>query len=481
MSSPPSGLARALTRGAPLNPDRQTFPDDFLWGVATSAAQIEGAVAEDGRGESIWDEFARQPGRIADGSDPSVACDHYHRWREDVDALEWLGVGAYRFSIAWPRVIPDGRGAVNQAGLDFYDRLVDALLAARIRPFVTLYHWDLPLPLQRAGGWASRDIVDAFVEYAEVVAQRLGDRVSHWSTHNEPWCISHLGHEVGEQAPGHRDPAEALRVAHHVLLSHGRALPMLRREVSGEVGIVLNLSPAYPATSSAADGEAARRFDDFFNRWFLEPLFHGAYPATGLADRVRRGHLAPGPLPFVHEGDMAEIAAPIDFLGVNYYGRTVLRMGASGEAEAVRVAPEHELTDMGWEVFPSGLRDLLVSLHREYRPRSLTIAENGAAYDDGPDGTGQIADDRRIQFLHGHICAAHEALAAGVPLKGYFAWSLLDNFEWAHGYEKRFGLYWVDLGSGRRTPKRSAHWYRELIAANAIDSGVPQDALRRTR
>lgn len=423
--------------------------------------------------------FARQPGRIADGTDPSVACDHYHRWREDVAAMKWLGLGAYRFSIAWPRVIPSGRGAVNDAGLDFYDRLVDALLEQGIRPFVTLYHWDLPLPLQQAGGWGSRATVDAFVEYAEVVARRLGDRVSHWTTHNEPWCISHLGHEAGEQAPGHRDPAEALRVAHHILLSHGRAVPVLRRAVRGQVGIVLNLSPAYPATSSAADREAARRFDDFFNGWFLDPLFRGAYPATGVAERVRKGHLAPGPLPFVKEGDMREIAAPIDYLGVNYYGRTVLRMNAEGEAEAVRAAPEGELTDMGWEVYPSGLRDLLVRVHRDYHPARLHIAENGAAYADGPDATGAIADRRRVEFLRSHVHAAHEALEAGVPLEGYFAWSLLDNFEWAHGFAKRFGLYWVDLETGRRTPKQSAHWYRELIAANAIDDSVPQDALRR--
>jgi len=455
------------------------FPEGFLWGAATSAAQIEGAAAEHGRADSIWDVFAREPGRIADGSSPAVACDHYHRWREDLDAMRWLGLSAYRFSIAWPRVLPAGRGVVNEAGLDFYDRLVDALLEAGIRPFATLYHWDLPHALQEAGGWAARGTVDAFVAYAEVMARRLGDRVMHWATHNEPWCIAHLGHETGQQAPGHRDPAEALRVAHHVLLSHGRAVPALRAHTRGEIGIVLNLSPAWPATPRAEDVEAARRFDGTFNRWYLDPLFRGRYPAPAIAERVRRGHLAGGPLPFVEAGDMEAIAVPLDFLGVNYYSRTVLRAGADGEPEAVRVVSERELTDMGWEVYPRGLTDLLVRVARDYRPPRIYITENGAAYADGPDAAGVIADRRRIEYLHGHLLAAREALATGVPLGGWFVWSLLDNFEWAHGYDRRFGLYWVDFATGRRLPKESAFWYRDVVAANAIGDSPQYDAARR--
>jgi beta-glucosidase len=455
------------------------FPDGFLWGTATSALQIEGAVAVDGRGESIWERFAATPGRIADGSNPAVACDHYHRWQEDIEAMRGLGLGAYRFSIAWPRVVPGGRGHVNEPGLDFYDRLVDALLAAGIQPFVTLYHWDLPQPLQDAGGWGARETVDAFVDYSEVVAKRLGDRVAHWVTHNEPWCIAHLGHETGEQAPGHRDPAEALRVAHHVLLSHGRAVQVLRRHTKGEVGIVLNLSPAWPATPKRVDVEAARRFDGAFNRWYLDPLFRGHYPAAAIADRVRRGDLKGSELPFVHDGDLKTIATPLDFLGVNYYGRTVLKAGPEGEPVAVRVVPEDALTDMGWEVYPRGLHDLLLRVSRDYHPSSLYITENGAAYAGGPDATGQIADRRRIEYLHGHILAARQALAAGVPLRGYFVWSLLDNFEWAHGYDKRFGLYWVDFETLQRLPKESAFWYRDIVAANTVGDSVHHDALRR--
>ncbi len=443
------------------------FPDDFLWGVATSAHQIEGAFAEDGRGESIWDRFEATPGRIADGSDAAVACDHYHRWREDIALMKWLGVGSYRFSIAWPRVLPAGTGAVNTAGLDFYDALVDALLEADIRPFVTLYHWDLPQPLQDAGGWGERRTAEAFVRYTETVTARLGDRVKHWMTHNEPWCIAHLGHEDGEHAPGHRNPAEALRAAHHILLSHGWACEAIRRHVPGaEVGIVLNLSPSVPASPDDADRDAARWFDGFFNRWYLDPLFKGHYPADAIADRIARGHL-PGTEPdFVRAGDMAAIAAPLDFLGVNYYGRNVMRRGVDGRPEQVRMVPESELTDMGWEVYPQGLHDLLVRINRDYAPAKIYVTENGCAYADGPDATGRVTDTRRVDFLRAHLNAAHTAIHDGVPLAGYFLWSLMDNFEWAHGYTKRFGIYWVDYETQQRIPKQSAFWYREVAHGN---------------
>jgi len=457
-----------------------SFPDGFLWGAATSAQQIEGGYGLDGRSESIWDRYAATPGRIADGSDARVACDHYHRWREDIGLMKWLGIGAYRFSIAWPRVIPAGRGAINPAGLDFYDSLVDALLEAGIRPSVTLYHWDLPQVLQDRGGWGARETAEAFAEYAAVVSLRLGDRVRHWTTHNEPWCVATLGHEQGAHAPGQRDPAEALRVGHHVLLSHGWATEVLRRNSPGaEVGIVLLVSPVSPATTSQVDGEAARRLDGSLNRWYLDPLFHGRYPDDAVADRVRLGHLEGPDLPFVREGDLRAIAVPLDFLGVNYYSRTVVRADSAGEPVAVRMVPERELTDMGWEVFPQGLHAMLLRLEREYRPSKIYITENGAAYTDEADATDRIADERRIAYLRGHLVAASRAIADGVPLAGYFTWSLLDNFEWAHGYAKRFGLFHVDFATQRRRPKDSAHWYRQVVAANAVDDLTQQPLSRR--
>ena len=451
------------------------FPAGFVWGAATSAFQIEGGPDADGRGESIWDRFAASPGRIADGGDGRVACDHYHRWPEDIALLRDLGLGAYRFSIAWPRVMPDGRGAVNQAGLDFYDRLVDGLLAVGVAPFVTLYHWDLPQPLQDQGGWGARTTVDAFIHYADVVAARLGDRVRHWMTHNEPWCIATLGHEQGDHAPGLRDPALALRAAHHVLLSHGRAVPVLRARAPGaEVGIVLNLVPAEPATDGDGDRDAARWFDGFFNRWYLDPLFRGAYPADAVADRVARGQLPAGELPFVAAGDLAVIAAPIDFLGVNYYNPAVVRAEPAadgGPARVVEVVTDAPRTDMGWEVRPRALYDLLRRVARDYRPRRIYITENGAAFTDAPDADGRIHDARRIAYLRGHLIEVSRAIDAGVPVAGYFHWSLLDNFEWGHGYSKRFGLVHVDFASQGRSPKDSAHAYRTIVAANSIDPG----------
>jgi beta-glucosidase len=450
----------------------RTFPDAFLWGVATSAYQIEGGVREGGRGESIWDRFAATPGRIADGSDAGTACDHYHRWKEDVRLLQWLGVGAYRFSVAWPRVIPGDGGAVNEPGLDFYDALVDALIGAGIQPFITLYHWDLPQAIQDRGGWAARDITDAFAEYTAVVTRRLGDRVRHWITHNEPWVVATGGHENGDHAPGHRDPGEALRVAHHILLSHGRAVEVVRETVPGaEVGISLNLAPIWPASPEEADRDAARRQDGSLNRWYLDPLFRGSYPDDAIANRIRRGHLAGPELPFVQAGDLNTIATPIDFLGVNYYSRWVVRADGDGEPVVVSAVPKEELTDTDWEVFPQGLYDLLIRIEREYRPPLIYITENGAAYADGPDDAGRITDTRRVEYLRSHLSAAHRAIKDGVPLRGYFAWSFLDNFEWSSGYEKRFGLYWVDYATQQRIPKDSAFWYREAVSANtAIDS-----------
>jgi len=450
------------------------FPDDFLWGAATSAQQIEGGRHADGRVDSIWDSFAAIPGNIADGSDPSVTCDHYHRWRDDIALMRDLGLTAYRFSIAWPRVVPGGTGPVNAAGLDFYDALVDGLLAAGIEPFPTLYHWDLPQRLQDRGGWANRDTASAFVDYAAAVVRRLGDRVRQWTTHNEPWCVATLGHEEGHHAPGHRDPAEALRVAHHLMLSHGLAVAAIRdAAAAAEVGIVVIHTPAYPATDTAADRDAARWFDGFFNRWYLEPIFRGRYPADAVADRIAAGHLAGPDLPFVQDGDLATIAAPLDFLGVNYYSRNVMRAGEGGRPEAVKMAPEDELTTMGWEVYPDGLYDTLMRIHRDYWPGAIHIAENGAAYDDAPAADGRVHDRRRIAYLRQHLSAVRQAIADGVPVQGYFPWSLMDNWEWAHGYDQRFGLCAVDRQTLQRIPRDSAAWYRDVIAPHAIDDASP--------
>ncbi len=447
------------------------FPDDFIWGVATSAQQIEGAYDVDGRGESIWDRFASTPGKISDGSNANVACDHYHLWRDDLELLKWLGLGAYRFSVSWPRILPGGTGKINEKGVDFYDSLVDALLEAGITPFVTLYHWDLPQKLQDRGGWGSRDTADAFVEYAVAAAGRLGDRVSDWTTHNEPWCIANLSYEFGEHAPGHRDPAETLRAAHHVMLSHGSAAGEIRRHVPGaKVGIVLNLVPVEPASGSAEDQDAARWFDGMINRWYLDPIFKGNYPEDAVRDRVARGHLASPELPFLKEGDLDIISSRIDFLGINYYTRAIMKARQGADPVEIKGTPEKELTDMGWEVYPEGLYRLLSRVSREYDPENIYITENGAAYPDGPDESGRIRDGRRVEYLRGHLEAAFRAINDGIRLRGYFAWSLLDNFEWAHGYTKRFGLYRVDYSTQRRIPKDSAFYYRKIIASNSLYS-----------
>jgi beta-glucosidase len=453
------------------------FPPGFLWGVATSAFQVEGASTADGRGESIWDRFASAPGAIEDGSDGSVTCDHYRRWPEDVALMRSMGLNAYRFSIAWPRVQPLGKGAPNPAGLDFYDRLVDALLEAGIAPMATLHHWDLPQALQDRGGWGSRDTAAAFVDYTHAVSMRLGDRVRQWVTHNEPWCMASLGHELGVHAPGLRDPALSLRVAHHLLLSHGWAVPALHRNAPrAEVGIVLIASEVEPLTQSEVDRDAAREFDGSFNRWYLDPVFRGKYPADAIEDRVRRGHLPAGELPFVEPGDLRAISVPLDFLGLNYYSRTVVSgmPGPGGEAapRAVAMAPREALTDMGWEVWPQGLEDILVRIHRDYRPPRIYVTENGAAFADGPNGDGHVHDVRRREYLAGHLRALERAIAAGVPVAGYYHWSLLDNFEWGHGLTKRFGLVHVDHATQRRTLKDSAQYYRAVATRNV----VPDDA-----
>lgn len=448
-----------------------TFPPHFLWGVATSSHQIEGAWQEDGKGESIWDRFSHTPGRISDKSTGDIACDHYHRWPEDIRLMQDLGLTAYRFSIAWPRILPAGRGQVNQAGLDFYSRLVDGLLEAGIKPFATLYHWDLPQALQDEGGWPARATAEAFVEYADVVSRGLGDRVQHWITHNEPWCISFLSHQIGEHAPGHQSWAEAFAAAHHILLSHGWAVPILRRNSpEAEVGITLNFSYPSPASASEADRSLAREFDGYFNRWFLDPIYGRRYPADKVHFYTEQCGFLPQGLDFVRPGDYEAIAAPTDFLGVNYYTREVFRNTVAPDnlPQQVFRAPASELTDMGWEVYPDGLYRFLNRLHFEYQIPKLYLTENGVSYADGPDAEGRVRDQRRIDFLAAHFAAAHRAIQGGVPLAGYFVWSLLDNFEWAHGYRQRFGLVWVDFATQQRLPKDSALWYRDVIARNGL-------------
>lgn len=446
------------------------FPKGFMWGVATSAYQIEGAVNEDGRGESTWDRFAHTPGKIKDGSTGDVACDHYHRWADDIASMQALGIQAYRFSIAWPRILPAGRGAVNQPGIDFYSRLVDGLLAAGIRPIPTLFHWDLPQALQDAGGWPNRDSVAAFTDYADVISRALGDRVKDWITHNEPWCTTMLGHVLGVHAPGLRDWYAGLRTAHHVLLSHGEAAARLRANTpGGRVGIALNFEPAVAASPSSADFHAARWWDGYFHRWFLDPIFGRNYPAD-MVDYYTRATFLPHGLDFVQPGDLDIIATPLDFFGVNYYTRHVAR-GSSPDnlPQTIFPAPEAERTQMGWEVVPDTFYDLINRLHFEYRIPQILITENGCSYIDHPDAAGRVADPRRIAFLDGHLRALHRAMQNGAPVMGYLQWSLLDNYEWAEGYTQRFGLVYVDYATQQRVIKDSGYWYRQVIQANALE------------
>jgi beta-glucosidase len=423
-----------------------------------SAYQIEGAVDEGGRGESIWDRFTKIPGKIENGEDGRVACDSYHRYREDVRLTRDLGLNAFRFSIAWPRILPEGSGWPNQVGLDYYDRLVDELLAAGIEPFVTLYHWDLPQVLEDDGGWPSRGIVDAFAEYVEVVSARLGDRVRYWITQNEPWVISWLGYGLGVHAPGRRSESDALAAAHHVLLAHGRAAEILRRDVPGaRVGITIDVVPMYPASESEADVAATRRLDGFRNRWILDPVLRGEYPADMVEYYAES-------LPTVLDGDLATIAAPLDFLGVNYYTRNIVSADPETGRPVVVPADGAEHTTKGWEVFPNGLTEMLVKLREDYDLPALYVTENGAAYEDVRHN-GAVDDPERVSYLERHLGAIAQAIKEGVPVAGYFVWSLLDNFEWAQGYSQRFGIVYVDFETLERVPKMSYSWYRNFIAA----------------
>ena len=437
--------------------DRRALGPGFQLGVATSSYQIEGAVAEDGRAPSIWDDFTHTPGKIKDGSTGDVACDHYHRLDEDVRLMDWLGVDAYRFSIAWPRVLPQGTGTVNQKGLDFYERLVDALLERGIAPCATLYHWDLPSALEARGGWLARSTADAFAEYSAVVADRLGDRVALWLTHNEPWCQAFLGYEINLFAPGKRDLSQALLAAHHLLVSHGLSVQALRSRVRTPVGIAPNFMPAHPASTSPADIAAAARQDGYFNRWFIEPVLGLGYPA----DMVE---LYGKHMPRVEPGDLALIAQPIDVVGVNYYERSIVAHESNGSLLQLRRIKQTDLPRTAdREIYPAGLREVLDRLHQSYGVPRIVVTENGAASRaDELVQDGRIHDPVRVDFLRAHLEQVAEARAAGVPVDGYFAWSLMDNFEWSEGYTLRYGIVHVDFETQKRTPKDSALFLRSL-------------------
>lgn len=433
------------------------LPPGFIFGAATAAYQIEGAANEDGRGESIWDRFSATPGKVRNGETGAIACDFYHRYADDIRLMQELGLRAFRFSIAWPRILPDGIGTVNQRGLDFYDRMVDELLARGIQPFATLYHWDLPQRIEDRGGWTSRETVDAFVEYVDVVTRRLGDRVGHWITHNEPWVAAWVGYGWGSHAPGRSSERDAIAATHHLMLSHGKAVDVIRRNApQAAAGITLNLSAVYPATESEADTEAARLMDLHHNRWFLDPIFRGSYPADGGAflDQVQA---------YVRPGDLEQISVPLDFLGINNYTRSVVVLdAASGQPRGVH-QDGSEYTEMDWEVAPEGIHDLLVRVHEDYGPPMMYVTENGAAFPDVRVHDGSVRDPERIAYLEAYIAACARAIEEGVPLAGYFVWSFLDNFEWGHGYSRRFGIVYIDYPTLERIPKSSYHWYRKLI------------------
>ena len=456
------------------------FPDDFLWGAATAAYQIEGAVDEDGRGESVWDRFSHTPGLVHEGHTGDIACDHYHRWEEDIELLARLGVGLYRFSTAWPRILPTGQGVPEPRGIAFYDRLVDRLLAKGIAPMVTLDHWDLPQALQDRGGWPARDTALRFAEYAQVMFQALGDRVRYWVTHNEPWMVAAIGHRLGLHAPGIRDFQASLRASHHLLLSHGLAVQAMRATGSRTpIGIVLNLFHTDPATGSEADVEQAMASDGYTNRWYLDPLFRAVYPADTSALFQRVG----GVMDFVRRGDLDTISAPMDFLGVNYYSPRIVRAAAPGEASefgwVVEKPPaEAPVTDGGWQISPEAFTSVLLRLHREYGPLPIFVAENGAICDDTVDDAGRVHDPARISYLAAHLRAAHGALGAGVDLRGYCVWSLLDNFEWADGFSKRFGIVYVDYPTQRRIPKSSFRFMSRVMAVGGLATEMEEQALR---
>jgi beta-glucosidase len=441
-----------------------SFPDGFLWGAATSAYQVEGSPLADGAGPSIWHRFTRTPWLVPSGDNGDIACDHYRRYEEDVRLMRGLGLNAYRFSVSWSRVMPEGRGRINEKGLDFYRRLVDALLANGIRPSVTLYHWDLPEALDDRGGWLNRDVASWFADYARVMFAALDDRVEMWATLNEPWVVTDGGYLHGALAPGHRNLFEAPIASHHLLLSHAAAVEAYRAEGKHRIGLVVNLEPKYPASESAEDLDATRRADAYMNRQYLDPVFRGQYP-----EEMRE--IFGEAWPEFSSEDLARIRQPIDFLGVNYYTRNVSRFDATAlpvQASPVR-QKRHAYTETNWEVYPPGLTDTLVWVKEKYGDIPLYITENGAAFYDPPTADGEVQDPLRMEYFRTHLRAAREAIDRGVDLRGYFAWSLLDNLEWSLGFAKRFGIVHVDFDTLKRTPKASSRFYAEVIRTNGAN------------
>jgi beta-glucosidase len=472
---------RSADRHAPGPADRPSregpglrFPADFRWGAATSSYQVEGAVAADGRGESIWDRFCTVPGAVERGDTGEHACDHYRRFTEDADLMRAMHLNAYRFSLAWPRIVPDGTGPVERRGLDHYDRLLDALLERGITPLATLYHWDLPQPLQDRGGWRARDTAARFADYAALCFDAFGDRIHDWITINEPWIVGVLGHQLGLHAPGEQDLAGSVQAMHHLLLGHGlaaQALAATGRE-GARAGIAYSLFPHTPAGDDPADATAAHGSDGYVNRWFLDPVHGLGYPADMRAHWER----AIGPLDFVRDGDLDVIGAGSDFIGVNYYTRRIVSAARGDGPWPWRVEPGRSgvpRTDLNWEIVPDDLTALLLRLHRDYPGVPLLITENGAVFNDEPGPDGAVHDTRRTAFLHAHLAAVHRAIEAGAPVQGYFHWSLIDNFEWAMGYRPRFGLVHVDHATQRRTLKDSGRWYGQVAATGVLPARPP--------
>jgi beta-glucosidase len=447
------------------------FPKDFLWGAATASYQIEGAWDKHGKGESTWDRFTHTPGKIKNNDTGDVANDHYRLWKKDIGLMKKLGLKAYRFSIAWPRILPAGRGKVNQKGIDFYSRLVDGLLDANITPFATLFHWDLPQALEDEGGWAARSVTDAFVEYTDAITRALGDRVKHWATLNELSVVAWLGYETGVHAPGLKDIKLAVRSAHHLLLSHGLAVPVIRRNSpDAEVGTVLNIGWKVPASKSTMDMDSARIDDGRWFRWFADPVYGRGYPADMVEYYSSQGAF-PNGMDFVKDGDMKTIAVPTDFVGLNYYGRNLHRVDSPDNDPQIDFpfpkTPEH-WTEMDWENYPDGLAGSLMRVYFDYQPRKIYVTENGASYSTPPNEHGNVPDVHRTNYLKSHFAAAHKAMQAGVPLAGYFVWSLMDNFEWSFGYGQRFGIVWVNFETQERIIKDSAKWYKTVIKKNGF-------------
>ncbi|PZD94684.1 beta-glucosidase [Paenibacillus sambharensis] len=443
------------------------FPDHFIWGAATAAFQVEGAYKEDGRGMSIWDTFSRTPGKVFEGDNGDVACDMYHLYPEDIKRMADMGIRSYRFSVAWPRIIPDGSGAVNEKGLAFYHNLVDELHKHGIEPMLTLYHWDLPQALQDRGGWLNRETIDHFVRYAETVFNSLRGKVRFWATFNEPWCISFLSHYIGAHAPGMTELQAGVDVAHHVLVAHGRTVQLFRKlGIEGQIGIAPNTEWQEPYSDKEEDIEAAYRRSGYLNEWFLRPVMTGKYP-----EKLVEWFRGKGAELKIEEGDMELIGSKIDFLGINYYTGGVGRYNPdSGDLFDYEEVPMGwDKTDIGWNIYPQGLYNVLTYIKREFGDIAIYITENGACYNDGPSADGKVHDTGRVEYLRKHVLQVHRAIESGVNVKGYYCWSLMDNFEWAYGYSMRFGLIYVDYETQERIPKDSYRWYRKLAQLNWLE------------